>query len=102
MAERITAEQYSTLSIIAQTGRTFLLPEHWRNRHYQSLLRRGLLRLRADPFKTKALMLFGSITKRGREAVAGAPQSIRDRAKALQDQDYLDYRAAIERGEIEP
>ena len=98
MRDRLTPAQYRTLSIIAECpgGRTFLIPEIWRDRHHQTLLRRGLLSLRADPFKTKANMLYGGITARGRKAVAGAPAGVRRQAKAAADRDYAKYIAEQE------
>ena len=55
MSSRITPSQFNTLEFINQGGgTTHLLPVHWRNRHHQALLRHKFLRLRTDPFKTKA------------------------------------------------
>lgn len=93
MSDRLTPTQYRTLRFIADCpkGQTMLIPVHWRGRHHQALLRRGLLNLRADPFKTRAIMLRGRITARGRRAVQSASAAVRARAKADSDRDYEKY-----------
>src|SRR5258706_15533769 len=93
MSDRLTSAQFRTLDFIATCprGQTLLLQLWWRDRHHQGLIRRGFLRLRVDPFKTKATMLRGWITAAGRKAVAGASATIRARAKADDDRDYRKY-----------
>jgi hypothetical protein len=93
MSDKLTPEQYRTLSIIARypNGQTMLLPLYWRDRHHQALIKRGFLRLRANPFTTKASMLRGSITARGRKAVEQASRLVRAVAKANADRDYERY-----------
>lgn len=100
MGNRLTPNQFRTLEIIGgyPSGQTMLLPMYWRDRHHQALLRRGLLRVRADPFKTKAHMLRGSITKRGRDAVRGTSQAVRAQAKVDAERDYEKYVREIEEG----
>lgn len=103
MGNRITPAQFNTLQFIKRGGgRTGLMTIYWRDRHHQSLLRKGLLRLRTDPFKTKADYLYGSITAAGRKAVANASAAVRDKAKALSDRAYKRYIADIEAGRVEP
>lgn len=103
MTTRLTPAQFNTLQFIDQGGgTTHLLPIYWRDRHHQALLRHNLLRLRADPFKTKAGMLKGWITARGRAAIVAAPPAVRDKAKALSDRAYERYIADIEAGRVEP
>jgi hypothetical protein len=102
MATRLTPAQFLTLDFIERGGgRTMLLPVYWRDRHHQTMVRGRLLRLRADPFKTKANMLHGSITKLGREAVKGASDAIRAKAKVISDRAYRKYIRDIEEGRIE-
>lgn len=100
MTDRLTPAQFRTLEFIAECprGQTMLLPLYWRDQHHQALLRRGFLRLRADPFKTKAIMLRGRITARGRAAVENASPLIRAVAKANADRDYAKYCAEVEDG----
>jgi hypothetical protein len=98
MGERLTPAQYRTLSIIAETGFTLLLPMYWRDRHHQALLRHDFFRMRSDPFKTKADMLRGWITAKGRRAVESASASVRAKAKADADRDYAKYVAELEAG----
>ena len=102
MSDALTPLQFRTLDFIASCpdGHTDLLPLHWRGRHHQQLIRRGFLRLRADPFKTKASMLRGSITVRGRAAVKSASAAVRERAKNDVDRDYAAYAALVRFGEI--
>lgn len=97
---QLTTLQYRTLSIIAKypDGVTMLLPMYWKDRHHQTLLKRGFLRLRADPFKTKASMLHGRITARGRAAVKTASPSVRARAKEAADRAYARYVRELEEG----
>lgn len=103
MSTRITPAQFNTLQFINQGGgSTILLPLYWRDRHHQALLRHKLLRLRTDPFKTKASVLKGWITAKGREAMRSAPGSVQDKAKALTDRAYELYIADIEAGRVEP
>lgn len=103
MSSRITPAQFNTLEFINQGGgTTHLLPVYWRDRHHQALLRHKFLRLRTDPFKTKAGMLIGRITAKGRRAVAAATESVRTKAKALSDRNYDRYIADIEAGRAEP
>lgn len=103
MKTRLTPAQFNTLQFIAQGGgTTHLLPVYWRDRHHQALLRHKLLRLRADPFRTKAGMLKGWITAKGRAAVADASAAVREKAKVLQDRDYERYIADLEAGRAEP
>lgn len=91
MTDRLTPNQYRTLEIVAKCpgGQTMLLPIYWRDHHHQSLLKRGMLYLRADPFKTKASMLYGRITARGRKAVRDASESVRAKAQAAAERDFL-------------
>jgi hypothetical protein len=100
MMPRLTVEQFRTLEIIARYpgGMTLLLPMYWRDRHHQSMIRRGFLRLRADPFKTKANMLRGRITANGRKAVQSASAAVRAQAKANADRDYEKYMREREAG----
>jgi hypothetical protein len=93
MSMKLTPRQYSTLEFIATcpNGRTLLLPMYWRDRHHQALIKRGFLRLRADPFMTKANMLRGLITAKGRKAVEQTPPLVRAVAKANEDRDYERY-----------
>lgn len=90
MTDILTPRQYRTLSFIATCpkGQTMLMPVYWRDRHHQALLRRGLLRLKADPFKTRASMLYGCITARGRRAVERATDAVKRRAKADEDREH--------------
>lgn len=103
MSIRLTPTQYRTLSIIARypNGQTILTAGIWCDRHHQTLLKRGLLRLRADPFKTKASMLHGSITLRGRLAVHQTPIRIRKAAEADAERDYQKYIRDIEEGRVD-
>lgn len=99
MSAKLTPAQFNTLEFIATGGGTTgLMTYHWRNRHHQSLIRKGLLRLRADPFKTKTDYLYGSITAAGRKAVAGASDALRAKAKAASDRDYEKYVRELEAG----
>lgn len=99
MVDRLTAAQFNTLQFIRDGGgKTFLLPMHWRDQHHQALLKRGLLSLRTDPFKTKANMLYGRITARGRKAVSFASAGVREKAKAASERSYAKYVSEIERG----
>ncbi len=93
MSNRLTPLQYRTLNFIAKgpSGQTMLLPVYWRDRHHQTLLKRGFLRLRADPFKTKANMLRGHITARGRRAVETAAEAVKRRAREDDQRDYEAY-----------
>lgn len=93
MSDKLTPSQYRTLSIIARYpgGQTALLALHWCDRHHQALLKHGYLKLRADPFKTKADMLRGSITARGRKAVASASDRVKAQAKADEQRDHERY-----------
>lgn len=96
MGIRITPAQFNTLQFIEQGGgTTHLLPVHWCDTHHQALLRHKLLRLRTDPFKTRAGMLKGTITAKGRRAVALASDSVRAKAKALSERDYRRYLADL-------
>lgn len=99
MSDKLTPAQFNTLEFIATGGGvTGLMTYHWRDRHHQSLIRRGLLRMRADPFKTKSDYLYGSITARGRKAVASASAAVRTKAKAASDRDYEKYMRELEVG----
>jgi hypothetical protein len=93
MADRLTAAQYWTLSLIMlyPGGATRLLPLHWRDRHHQSLIRRGFIRLRTDPFKTKAIMLRGEVTQRGKNAVLATPETVKVEARVAADRHYDKY-----------
>lgn len=95
MSTRLTVYQYRVLEFIAVIGHTQLLPMHWRDRTHQALIRGGHLRLRADPFKTKAGMLKGWITAKGRKAVASASEAVKAQAKRDADRDYNKF--AVER-----
>ncbi len=97
---KLTPTQFRTLEIISKCpgGQTMLLPLYWRGRHHQSLLARGFLRLRSDPFKTKAHMLRGHITAVGRRAVRDATPAVRAQAKKAADRDYAKYAREIEEG----
>ncbi len=100
MRERLTPTQYRTLRIISEClgGRTFLIPSIWRDRHHQSLIKRKFLCLGADPFKTKANMLHGRITARGREALRLVCKSVVIQAKFDEARDQRAYAAEQERG----
>lgn len=97
---KLTVAQFRTLEFIAgcPKGQTFLLPLYWRDRHHQALIRRGLLRIGADPFKTKAHMLRGRITGRGRKAVAAATLALRAAAAAAERRDFEKYVRELEEG----
>ena len=84
---RLTAAQYSTLSFYTETkiGKTLMLTSFWRDRHHQALIRHGYLRLRADPFKTRAAFLAGWITGRGKRAVQTASEAVKAQSKKLRD-----------------
>ena len=87
----MTPHQYITLSAAcAWDGRIMMTPEHWRARTAQSLIRHGWVRLKADPFKTKRPMLFGRITRAGRDAIGRVPESVQLRADKIVDQHYLE------------
>lgn len=93
MASRLTPAQYRTLSYIMlfPDRATLLLPLYWRDRHHQVLIRRGFLQLRADPFKTKAIMLRGRVTVRGCLAVLATPEAVKTQARVAEDRDYEKY-----------
>lgn len=99
MSAKLTPAQFNTLEFIATGGgSTGLMTRHWRDRHHQSLIRKGLIRLRTDPFRTKTDYLYGSITAAGRKAVASASASVRAKAKAMEDRDYEKYMRELEAG----
>lgn len=92
MSKKLTPTQFNTLQFIEQGGGTTgLMTIYWRDRHHQALLRKGLLRMRTDPFKTKADYLYGSITAAGRKAVAETSATVRAKAKAASDRYYEKY-----------
>jgi hypothetical protein len=93
MTDRLTPQQFITLEFIATCpkGRTMLHPSWWRDRHHQRLIERGLLRLPTDPFKSKATLLYGSITAKGRKAVSAATANVRAKAKELSDRAFEAY-----------
>lgn len=93
MRDKLTPAQYWTLSLVMlyPGGATQLLPLHWRDRHHQSLIRRGFIRLRTDPFKTKAIMLRGEVTLRGKNAVLATPAAVKAEARAAADRHYEKY-----------
>lgn len=96
---KLTPAQFNTLQSIENGGgRTGLMTIHWRNRHYQALLRQKLLYLRTDPFKTKADFLYGAITPKGRVAATFAPDAVRKKAKALSERSYARYIARVKDG----
>ncbi|MGQ3297701.1 hypothetical protein [Reyranella sp.] len=99
MSAKLTPAQFNTLQFIEQGGgKTGLMTIHWRNRHHQSLIRKGLLRLRTDPFKTKTDYIYGWVTAAGRKAVAGASATLRAKAEAASDRDYEKYVRELEAG----